>query len=113
MDIRFRNRLLALTLLCMCITAGVSIFSNTLYLYASSLSQNVRNAEDLIWNLYEKESGDDESDQYRKAVTVFTQFAGTMVSEDPAFLKRENLKELAGVLGAEHVLEIMQQFLDA
>jgi len=101
----FRTRLSVLTLLCIIVTSGITVYINTLYIYSYSLSSNVSKAGELqetIAPLDEiQELG---SDQYQKTVKAFTKTAAALISDEPAFREREKLEKLADTLCADHIL---------
>ena len=65
----------------------------------------MKNADEMQYSIGSlNEIQEDGSIQYRKTVTIFTKAAELLISENPKYQDRENLNELADILGAEHIL---------
>ena len=101
----YRYRLTAMAFICICATVAISIYSQILYRYSFAASVDVSAATDIQNALesFEKvqESG---SQSYKKVVRVFCNTAESLISEKPEFQQHEKIKELADLMGADHIL---------
>ena len=100
-----RNKLVILLVLCLVFTAGISVYSKTLYLYASWIRSDNIEAETLRESLNPLEqSGESGSEVYSNALTIFTRTAALLIAENPEFRTTQKLNELIDILGVDHVL---------
>ena len=101
----FRKKLLVFVTLCIVILAGVNIYSKTLYFFSYTITDNVSEASILQETMdsitKKQETG---AEVYNNAVSAFTRTAARIISGNPEFQTRKKLKELAEILGVEHIL---------
>ena len=100
-----KRKLFILTSLCACFTMLVSIYNYTLYTYSFVVSSDIL----LDKSLQKKFDSSEEtkaigSINYNNAMFVFSRAAEALISEEPSFRENARLVELAGELGAEHIL---------